>query len=65
MAEERINNVVGDSFEELQVDEMTALQGAGDVNPETTPALVVASEAVIAGAATATASVAITKLIKE
>ncbi|MGR5968245.1 lichenicidin A2 family type 2 lantibiotic [Bacillus paranthracis] len=35
-----INKLVGPSFEELSLEEMTSVQGSGDVKPETTPACV-------------------------
>ena len=68
MAQEKINEVVGDSFEDLKLDEMTEIQGAGDVDPETTPAtpaIVVASEAIISAGATAAASVLTARTVKE
>lgn len=67
MAQEDINKVVGDSFEDLKEDEMVQTQGAGDVDPETTPAtpaIVVASEAIITAGATAAASVLSAKTVK-
>ncbi len=36
--EKKIENVVGAGFEDMDLDEMANVQGAGDVNPETTPA---------------------------
>ncbi|MBO4456623.1 MAG: lichenicidin A2 family type 2 lantibiotic [Butyrivibrio sp.] len=51
MAQEKINNVVGDSFEDLKIDEMTEIQGAGDVDAETTPVLIAASAALTSAAA--------------
>ncbi|MGR5968247.1 lichenicidin A2 family type 2 lantibiotic [Bacillus paranthracis] len=35
-----MNKLVGPSFEELSLEEMTSVQGSGDVKPETTPACV-------------------------
>ena len=32
MAQEKINEVVGESFEDLKIDEMSETQGAGDVD---------------------------------
>ena len=37
MSNKKINETVGEPFEELQIAEMTELQGAGDVEVETTP----------------------------
>ncbi|MEE3494011.1 MAG: lichenicidin A2 family type 2 lantibiotic [Butyrivibrio sp.] len=48
MAQEKINEVVGNSFEDLKIDEMTEIQGAGDVDAETTPVVVTVSAATIA-----------------
>ena len=60
--ESSFENVVGDSFEDMSVYDMTLVQGTGDVNVESTPALV--SEAVIYGTGTGAGTVAITRAIK-
>ena len=49
---EKMNNVVGDSFEDLEMDEMTMVQGAGDVDAETLPVLLSVSAALTAASAT-------------
>ncbi|RKM59700.1 type 2 lantibiotic [Butyrivibrio sp. XB500-5] len=37
MAKDKLNKVVGNSFEDLKDDDMKKTQGAGDTNAETTP----------------------------
>lgn len=39
MADINMNKVVGDTFEDMSISEMALVQGAGDVNVESTPAL--------------------------
>ena len=61
MAEVNMNKVVGDTFEDMSITEMTLVQGAGDVGGEftTSPACVylsVASSVKCAGAASAIVS---------
>ena len=58
MAQEKINEVVGDSFEDLKVDEMAQTQGAGDVDAETTPVI---SATIVSASASFTISVEVTK----
>lgn len=38
-----MNNIIGESFEDMTIDEMKAVQGTGDVNAETTPSLIMTS----------------------
>ncbi|MBR4831111.1 MAG: lichenicidin A2 family type 2 lantibiotic [Butyrivibrio sp.] len=61
MAQEKINEVVGESFEDLKIDEMSETQGAGDVDAETTPAITVSAAVIIGGGASFGVSVAVTK----
>ena len=58
MAQEEINKVVGDSFEDLKVEEMTDIQGAGDVDAETTPVI---SATIVSASASFEVSVRVTK----
>lgn len=37
MKEMNTKNIVGESFEDMSIQEMTQVQGTGDVNVETTP----------------------------
>ncbi|UJS29014.1 lichenicidin A2 family type 2 lantibiotic (plasmid) [Macrococcoides canis] len=37
MENTHLKNIVGESFEEMSIQEMTQVQGTGDVNVETTP----------------------------
>lgn len=37
MTELNVNELVGESFEELSITEMTMVQGSGDIGVETTP----------------------------
>lgn len=37
MSKIEVNNIVGDSFEDLTIAEMTMIQGSGDISPEITP----------------------------
>ena len=37
MAKDKLNKVVGNSYEDLKDDDMKKTQGAGDTNAETTP----------------------------
>jgi len=39
----KLNQVVGASFEEMDAEDMKKTQGAGDVDAETTPAVVTAT----------------------
>lgn len=67
MSEINTKAIVGDTFEDMSLVEMTLVQGSGDVNPETTPAtptIIIASEAIISGAGSAAFSIAISKIIK-
>ncbi|SFU96325.1 mersacidin family lantibiotic [Butyrivibrio sp. INlla21] len=61
MAQEKINEVVGESFEDLKEDEMLQTQGAGDVDAETTPAITVSAAVVIGGSLGFEATVKVTK----
>lgn len=45
MSKENIKNIVGDSFEDLKDEEMTNVQGAGDVDAESALAAGVAAAA--------------------
>lgn len=36
MEEFNLNNVIGETFEDLSISEMVRVQGSGDVTPETT-----------------------------
>jgi len=45
MSKENINSIVGDSFEDLKDEEMTNVQGAGDVDAESALAAGVAAAA--------------------
>ncbi|UJS29013.1 lichenicidin A2 family type 2 lantibiotic (plasmid) [Macrococcoides canis] len=38
-----MNNIIGESFEDMSIEEMKAVQGTGDVNAETTPSLIMTS----------------------
>jgi type 2 lantibiotic (TIGR03893 family) len=40
MNTKHINNLVGKSFEDLSINEMETLQGAGDVEVQTTPTII-------------------------
>ncbi|MBQ6995447.1 MAG: lichenicidin A2 family type 2 lantibiotic [Lachnospiraceae bacterium] len=62
--QEKINNVVGDSFEDLEMEEMTIVQGAGDIDAESTPALLSVSAALSTAAATYQFSKDVAKSIK-
>ena len=64
MAQEEIKNVVGDSFEDLKVDEMTEIQGAGDVDAETTPAIPIVASVITGAVASFEGTVAIAKTCK-
>ncbi len=63
MAKEKINNVVGDSFEDLKIDEMAQTQGAGDVDAETTPVVVSVATAIASGLASYEGTVKVTKTV--
>ncbi|WKB47479.1 lichenicidin A2 family type 2 lantibiotic [Lactococcus lactis subsp. lactis] len=54
-----INQIVGDTFEDLTISEMVQIQGSGDITPETTPvcAATVASSVECAGAASAVSGI--------
>ncbi len=41
MADINMNKVVGETFEDMSISEMALVQGAGDVNLETTPTIAV------------------------
>ncbi len=60
MAQEDINKVVGDSFEDLKTDEMVQTQGAGDVDAETTPTPII-SATIVSASASFGISVEVTK----
>lgn len=62
--QEKINNVVGDPFEELEMEEMTIVQGAGDMDAESTPVLLSVSAALSSAAATYQLSHDVAKSVK-
>ncbi len=65
MAKEKMNKVVGNSFEDLKDEEMKKTQGAGDVEGETiaTPVVTGFIASVSGAIEAATATYEITKLI--
>ena len=67
MSNKKINETVGEPFEELQIDEMTELQGAGDIDVETTPAtptITIVSEVITGAGASAALSFSVAKTLK-
>ncbi|CRH17949.1 type 2 lantibiotic [Carnobacterium maltaromaticum] len=56
MSESNMKKVVGETFEDLSIAEMTKVQGSGDVMPESTP--------ICAGFATLMSSIGLVKTIK-
>lgn len=48
MSELNVNKIVGESFEDMSIAEMTLVQGSGDVQLRSTPATVTAATVTIA-----------------
>ncbi len=61
MSEIDSKKIVGDTFEDMSIWEMTMVQGSGDVKPDS---LTVVSAALMSAAATASATIAVTKTVK-
>ncbi|AJS60515.1 mersacidin family lantibiotic [Paenibacillus sp. IHBB 10380] len=67
MSEINTKAIVGDTFEDMTLVEMTLVQGSGDVNPETTPAtptIVIVSEGLLTAAGSAALSILSVRTIK-
>lgn len=64
MEPRKFNSVVGDAFEELKIDEMTEMQGAGDMDAESTPVLLSVSAALTGAVASYQLSHDVVKSIK-
>ena len=62
---EKMSDVVGDSFEDLEMDEMTIVQGAGDVDAETIPVLLSVSAALSGAAGSYALTYSIVNSIKD
>jgi type 2 lantibiotic (TIGR03893 family) len=63
MAEVNMKNIVGETFEDMSIAEMTMVQGSGDVETETLSLLTV-SAAVTGAAASWAFSVGVVKTVK-
>lgn len=61
-----MSGIVGPSFEDMTISEMTLVQGSGDITPESTPVCVVVSAgAAVSGAAASwNFSVGVVKTVK-
>ncbi|EDT22998.1 lichenicidin A2 family type 2 lantibiotic [Clostridium perfringens] len=61
MSEIDSKKIVGDTFEDMSIWEMTMVQGSGDMEPNS---LTVASAVLMSAAATGSFSIAVTKTVK-